>query len=705
MPAPAAYPRASSAPTERSCRIARGRWTTSLVAGILTVSLVGVPASATAAAAQSPPAQEDVISAAGLEPSDLIEDFFKAAAKEGGKEAAGFLFSGLLFGDPTQEKLDRITDKLNAIQQQLMILEAEVADIKRDVDASTYVTIYERWDGIRSALDGMIKTELADVIAGYKTWLAAPTAENRSAFLADVLSFQRRYESAFDGYQESLQGLLLPSPGPAPTSLTSAWGQLRVDDERYLTREDSDDLRAVMDTVQQYQALAAWIDAEYAVSKSNPGRVTDTLVPNLKGYVAATNSARPDSIPRGAVVDRGPDGTRVTTRNKPMFLAADESLFWRPGQSAGVPTKISNLNSNAISGQGFADWKVPTLVQVNGLLANYKPTKMESTADYLTDLFAIATSARTLNIRPFATGDSVWLSDQKRVPVLYNAYICGRHYKICHSYVYFNTQIGLKLGATGASSGISPALPSGGDNWGTARANSVVTALFNKTANRLLASRDTGPLGVMGEAGPPSSCRGARATVVGTEFDDSLSRGMGGSDVVVARGGKDVISSRRGDDMVCAGSGDDVVAAGAGSDTVAGQAGNDLIRGGTGRDVLLGQAGNDRLFGQRGPDRISGGAGADVAFGGAGADLLRGEARNDVLSGQAGDDRMFGGAGNDRLVGGPGEDVHAGGPGNDSIGALDGERDTVSCGTGRDVAVVDSKDRVAADCEVVRRAS
>lgn len=102
-----------------------------------------------------------------------------------------------------------------------------------------------------------------------------------------------------------------------------------------------------------------------------------------------------------------------------MFLATDESLFWRPGLSTGVPTKISNLNSNSISGQGFADWKVPTLAQVGGLLANYEPTKMESTADYLTDLFAIATSARTLNIRPFATGDTVWLSDLKRVPVAY----------------------------------------------------------------------------------------------------------------------------------------------------------------------------------------------------------------------------------------------------------------------------------------------
>ena len=121
-----------------------------------------------------------------------------------------------------------------------------------------------------------------------------------------------------------------------------------------------------------------------------------------------------------------------------------------------------------------------------------------------------------------------------------------------------------------------------------AKAYNVAALFFSKTKNRLIAGRDTGPAGVMGETGSPSSCRGALATVVGTEFDDNLGRGMGGSDVVVARGGKDVISSRRGDDMVCAGSGDDVVAAGAGSDTVAGQAGNDLIRGGTGRDVLLG---------------------------------------------------------------------------------------------------------------------
>ncbi len=39
--------------------------------------------------------------------------------------------------------------------------------------------------------------------------------------------------------------------------------------------------------------------------------------------------------------------------------------------------------------------------------------------------------------------------------------------------------------------------------------------------------------------------------------------------------------------------------------------------------------------------------------------------------------------------------------GNDRISAADGKADVVRCGGGRDTAVVDAKDKVATNCEVV----
>jgi subtilase family protein/WD40 repeat protein/hemolysin type calcium-binding protein len=66
------------------------------------------------------------------------------------------------------------------------------------------------------------------------------------------------------------------------------------------------------------------------------------------------------------------------------------------------------------------------------------------------------------------------------------------------------------------------------------------------------------------------------------------------------------------------------------------------------------------------------------------ADVLRGLGGNDVLRGLGGADVLEGGAGNDLLMGGSGADV-------------------IRCGPGKDRVLADRRDRVARDCERVRR--
>jgi Ca2+-binding RTX toxin-like protein len=85
------------------------------------------------------------------------------------------------------------------------------------------------------------------------------------------------------------------------------------------------------------------------------------------------------------------------------------------------------------------------------------------------------------------------------------------------------------------------------------------------------------------------------------------------------------------------------------------------------------------LKGDNGPDRLIGGPQDDV---------LRGLGGRDFLNGKGDSDRMFGGRGADTIV------------------ARDGERDLVNCGRGRDTvrADADNEDRIANNCEVVRRA-
>jgi hypothetical protein len=103
--------------------------------------------------------------------------------------------------------------------------------------------------------------------------------------------------------------------------------------------------------------------------------------------------------------------------------------------------------------------------------------------------------------------------------------------------------------------------------------------------------------------------------------------------------------------------------------------------------------------GSAGPNVIVGGPGGDRLFGMRGDDVLRGRAGNDRLYGGPGHDRVFGDTGADLVVGGPGRDRLVGGRGADRIAARDGQPDAVSCGPGRDRALVDRRDRVSRNCE------
>lgn len=93
----------------------------------------------------------------------------------------------------------------------------------------------------------------------------------------------------------------------------------------------------------------------------------------------------------------------------------------------------------------------------------------------------------------------------------------------------------------------------------------------------------------------------------------------------------------------------------------------------------------------------------DTMYGAGGPDTLRGLGGHDRLFGRSGNDRLFGGAGNDRLEGGPGRDLLEAGPGNDVVLARDRTVDVIRCGPGRDTVTADRADRVARDCERVRR--
>lgn len=138
------------------------------------------------------------------------------------------------------------------------------------------------------------------------------------------------------------------------------------------------------------------------------------------------------------------------------------------------------------------------------------------------------------------------------------------------------------------------------------------------------------------------------------------------------------------------------VNAGLGDDSLTGGNEDDEFLGGSGSDLLDGNGGIDLLYGEAGDDRMLGGNGGDYLNGSSGNDIMYGEAGNDTLDGGSYDDFLDGGSGTDTLIGGSG---------GDRIHAVDGVRDTIDCGLGRDTVRADFLDAVDSNCENVTRIS
>jgi CSLREA domain-containing protein len=156
-------------------------------------------------------------------------------------------------------------------------------------------------------------------------------------------------------------------------------------------------------------------------------------------------------------------------------------------------------------------------------------------------------------------------------------------------------------------------------------------------------------------------------------------------DGIFAHAGKDTVLGLASDDCLFGGTDEDNLKGGPGDDRANGDPDDDTVHGNGGRDDIRGQHGNDKVFGGAGNDRrVAGGTGDDDVNGGAGDDGL--------IKGDGGNDDIDPGSGNDF--------VHAGG-GRDVIHAADGDVDEIICGTGHDVAYVDSGDSVLPDCNEV----
>jgi Ca2+-binding RTX toxin-like protein len=133
-----------------------------------------------------------------------------------------------------------------------------------------------------------------------------------------------------------------------------------------------------------------------------------------------------------------------------------------------------------------------------------------------------------------------------------------------------------------------------------------------------------------------------------------------------------------------------------GPDELQGTASGETVGGLGGNDTVYGGRGDDKLYGDDGPPGND--DGDDKVYGGPGADIFTENGGDDLLVGGGGNDTIW--ANGDKLASNPGEDTIKGGRGNDLINAVDGFKDTIDCGSGKDDVTFDQNlDEVRANCE------
>lgn len=236
--------------------------------------------------------------------------------------------------------------------------------------------------------------------------------------------------------------------------------------------------------------------------------------------------------------------------------------------------------------------------------------------------------------------------------------------------------------------------------------------------------RDTGgaPLRIATDRCRAIDAASARCEPIGVEVvlgdgDDTarvaaqhaVARGGSGNDTIAVAHEDAGGYGEDGDDVVF---GVSVLDGGPGADRLSGDAGTQTLEGGPGADVLDGGPGRDVAVFRTAPGPVT----ADLAagttsdgdalrnvedlIGGPFADVLRGDDRGNLLAGgDGGTDVLVGRGGSDRLAVAR-SDRADGGPGADVID-VEGAAGRVTCGAGRDRAVLSSSGLDAGDCETV----
>ncbi len=477
---------------------------------------------------------------------------------------------------------------------------------------------------------------------------------------------------------DGLRGWLVPGATTGQIPVLTLYGKVLMSGKgRYVTRAQSEALRALYSELAAIRTLASWMQAVFWASEFEDEQVEqvwDSFVKDTKRAEAGL----PKMIPPGVVLDAG---ATQSANQKPMWFApTDKDLGWLPGNYVGakfgtvieideVNPVLTDLNQRDGYGSG---WTAPTRLQFEALISNgcvanpAKPTDNASAescrnavprgsnvAAYLQAINPDKTwqqlfCQRSANPKcPPGAGPStprqpphaiIWTNQTVRQEIACayrkRTYPVTGTDKVARTWLTYS---GFPTLASGPAYEPFPHFPDeapgvvrtddGGDRDGyydicDSYLRSLAFGDPSKEIKRnhlfegvLLATRFSGPKDVN--------------PVSGFDF---MAQPVGVTQATCAGVSATIVGTRR-DDRLRGTRRRDVIVAGRGDDTVRALGGNDIVCGGSGDDVVSGGGGDDSLSGGSGDDVLSGGGGNDTLSGGGGENLLQGGSGKNVLRG------------------------------------------------------------------------
>lgn len=255
--------------------------------------------------------------------------------------------------------LNQIDTKLDEIKKQLDYVELKLDELTTDLDNTKLETDIKQLRNWSADVTDFYKFTFAPMVERAKELNEAKLSGGDVALAQQRLdsarlTFLAKYalgEPTYSPLGRKIHNYLLPG---ATTSMLANKGKVMLDTHRFLTAQDSIELRDLYTAYAEQAALATWMKAEYYRALGDEVNLQQVMDEYQSNTAAEEKNLAP-LIPSGAIVDLGKKGTK-TTNNAIMWIpSTSDRLSYRPGGSSGIDQALAALNTQS----GMKNWKVP----------------------------------------------------------------------------------------------------------------------------------------------------------------------------------------------------------------------------------------------------------------------------------------------------------------------------------------------------------